>query len=56
MKADIQRGDIITKINDRSVHDTDALNLVLKTMTAPGRVKIELMKKGKPTTIRIDLP
>ena len=56
MKADIHRGDIITKLNDQSVHNAAALDLVLKTMTTPGSVKIDLMKNGKPMTIRIDLP
>jgi len=56
MKADIRRGDIITKINDRSVANAAALDLLLQTMGVPGPVKIELMKKGKPTTIQIDLP
>jgi len=56
MKANIQRGDIITKINDRSVRNAAALETLIKTMSTPTPVKIELMKKGKPTTLLIDLP
>ena len=56
MKADIQRGDILTKLNDQPVPNTAALETLIQAASAPGRVKIELVRKGKPTTVVIDLP
>jgi bifunctional DNase/RNase len=56
MKADIQRGDIITKLNDQPVLNTAALETIIQALSAPGRVKVELIRKGKPTTAVIDLP
>jgi bifunctional DNase/RNase len=56
MKADIQRGDIITKLNDQPVLNIAALETIIQAINSPGRVKIELIRKGKPTTVAIDLP
>jgi len=56
MKADIQRGDIITKLNDQPIPNTAALETILQAINTPGRVKIELIRKGKPTTVVVDLP
>jgi S1-C subfamily serine protease len=56
MKANIQRGDIITRLNDQPVQTAAALETIIQSMNKPGRVKIELIKKGKPTTIVVDLP
>ena len=56
MKADIQRGDIITKLNDQSVQSAAALEALIQAIGKPGRIKIELLKKGKPTIVFVDLP
>jgi bifunctional DNase/RNase len=56
MKADIQRGDIITKLNDQPIPNTAALETILQAINTPGRVKIEIIRKGKPTTVVVDLP
>jgi len=56
MKADIQRGDILTKLNDQPVPNIAALETIIQTVNTPGRVKVELIRKGKPTTVVIDLP
>jgi len=56
MKADVQRGDIITKLNDQGVQNTAALEMIVQALNTPGRVKIELIRKGKSTTVVIDLP
>jgi bifunctional DNase/RNase len=56
MKAEIQRGDIITKLNDQPVPNTAALETIIQAMNTPGRVRVELIRKGKPTTVVIDLP
>ena len=56
MKADIQRGDIITKLNDQPVHTAAELEAIIQGVKSPSRIKLELIKKGKPTTVVIDLP
>ena len=56
MKANIRRGDIIVKLNDQRVSSTGDLEAVLQAESGPARVRLELIKKGKPTTIVIDLP
>jgi hypothetical protein len=54
-KAGLQRGDIITKANDQAISSTLELESVIQTVKAP-QLKLEVIKKGKPTTIVIDLP
>ena len=56
MKADVQRGDIITKLNDQPVQNTAALEKIVQALSTPGRVRIDLIRKGKPTAVVIDLP
>ncbi len=56
MKAGIQRGDIITKANERSVSSAKALEALVHGVKPPAQIKLEVLKKGKPTTIVIDLP
>ena len=56
MKADVQRGDIITKLNDQPVQNTAALEMIVQALSTPGRVRIDLIRKGKPTAVVIDLP
>ena len=55
-RAGIQRGDIITKANDQSVNSINDLESLIQAAQAPTRIKLEVIKKGKPTTIVIDLP
>ena len=56
MKADIQRGDIITKLNDQPVQTAAALESIIQTIGKSGRVRIELMRKGKPVTVVVEMP
>lgn len=55
-RAGIQRGDIITKANDQTVNSVNDLESLIQAAQAPTRIKLEVIKKGKPTTIVIDLP
>lgn len=55
-KAGIQRGDIITRANDQPVGSIAELESVLQNVKPGSRLKLEVIKKGKPTTIVIDLP
>ena len=56
MKANIQRGDIITQIHDQAIATEAGLEAIMRNMKTPSRIKIELIKKGKPITVVIDLP
>jgi bifunctional DNase/RNase len=56
MAAGIQRGDIITKANDHVIPSTQELEAFVRSMRPAARVKLDIIKKGKPTTIVIDLP
>jgi uncharacterized protein len=56
MKADMQRGDIITRLNDQPVQNAGTLESLIQAVDKPGRIKVELLKKGKPTTVLVDLP
>jgi len=55
MNAGIERGDIITKANGRAVGTTADLVTVLESAKSPAQLKLEVLKKGKPTIITIDL-
>ena len=55
MRAGLQRGDIITKANDQAVGSTAELESAIQTAKSP-QLKLEVIKKGKSTTVMIDLP
>jgi hypothetical protein len=54
-KAGLARGDIITKANDQAISSTIELESAIQAAKSP-QLKLEVIKKGKPTTIVIDLP
>ncbi|HEX2226932.1 MAG TPA: bifunctional nuclease domain-containing protein [Candidatus Binatia bacterium] len=54
--AGIQRGDIITKANDNAIKSTSDLEELIRSTKPPAKIKLEVMKKGKPVTVQLDLP
>ena len=56
MNAGIQRGDVITKANDQAVQSVHELETLVQSRKAETRIKLEVIKKGKPTILMIDLP
>lgn len=56
MLAGIQRGDVITKANDQAIQSAHDLEAFLQSTKPQTRIKLEVIKKGKPTLIVIDLP
>ena len=56
MKAGLQRGDIIIKANNQPITSTGDLESALQAAKPSSQIKIEVIKKGKPTTVVIDLP
>ena len=56
MKAGLQRGDIIIKANEQEISSMIELESVIQSLKAPPQIKLEVIKKGKPITLVIDLP
>jgi bifunctional DNase/RNase len=56
MNAGLQRGDIIIKANDQAISSTTELESAIQAAKLPSQLKLEVIKKGKPTTLVIDLP
>ena len=56
MKAGLQRGDIITKANERPIASAADLESVIENARSASQLKLEVIKKGKSTTVVIDLP
>jgi uncharacterized protein len=54
--AGIQRGDIILKANDRAINKAADLESFFKTVKKPSQLRLEILRKGKPTTVLWDLP
>jgi len=55
MLAGIQRGDVITKANDQAIQSAHDLEAFLQSKKPQTRIKLEVIKKGKPTLIEIEL-
>ena len=56
MRAGIQRGDIIVKVDDQKITSLDALEALIQSAKPRSPLKLEVIKKGKPTTLVIELP
>ncbi|MET0501863.1 MAG: bifunctional nuclease domain-containing protein [Candidatus Binatia bacterium] len=56
MAAGMQRGDVITKANNQAIQSTQDLEAFIQSKTSESRIQLEVMKKGKPTMVVIDLP
>lgn len=56
MKAGLQRGDIITKANEQAIATLHDFDTVVQSAKPPTQLRLEIIKKGKPTNLVIDLP
>ncbi len=56
MKAGLQRGDIIIKANEQLIGSASELESLIHATKPSSQIKLEVIKKGKPTTLMIDLP
>jgi bifunctional DNase/RNase len=54
-EAGIQRGDIILKVNERTIQKVSDLESFFQSAKKPIQVKVELMRKGKSTTVLMEL-
>lgn len=55
-EAGLQRGDIILKVNDRPIQKVADLESFFQAGKRTGQMKMEVLKKGKTTTVVLDLP
>jgi bifunctional DNase/RNase len=55
-EAGLQRGDVILKVNETSLHKTTELESFLQTAKKGAQIKIEVIRKGKPITFTMNLP
>lgn len=56
--AGIQRGDIVTRADEKEIHKVADLETFIESAAAkgPGRIRLEIIRKGKATTVTLDLP
>ena len=54
-KAGIQRGDIITRINDKAITNIDQLDSFIVDSEKKGQIKIEIEREGKSIIIEVNL-
>lgn len=55
VQAGLQRGDIILKVNDRTIQNVAELESSLQGSKKNRQVKIEVLRKGKNSTVVLDL-
>jgi len=55
-EAGVQRGDVILKVNDKSLQKSSELESFLQSTKKGGQLKIDLIRKGKSITIAMNLP
>jgi bifunctional DNase/RNase len=56
LEAGLLRGDVIVKANDKPIHKVGQLESLLKGLKRPGRLKLDVLRKGKPATVTLELP
>jgi len=54
-KAGLQRGDTIVEVNGRAVTDVPALRLSIASEPPGAKVKLKVIRKGKPQTVEVTL-
>jgi bifunctional DNase/RNase len=54
--AGLQRGDIILKVNERSVKNAGEMEALLKNAKKSAQIRMEISRKGKPLSLVVNLP
>lgn len=54
--AGFERGDVITRADQKLLQSAKDLEAVIQATQPPARIELEVIKKGKPTNIMIDVP
>ena len=55
-KLGFERGDVITRMDQRAIHSTGELERIFASGKGPRKINFELKRKGRPITIVVDLP
>ncbi|HZD42297.1 MAG TPA: bifunctional nuclease domain-containing protein, partial [Terriglobales bacterium] len=56
MSAGLQRGDVITRADQKRIESTKDLEALIEATKPPAKIELEVIKKGKPTLLMMDLP
>lgn len=54
-KGGLQRGDVITQVDGKTVNDVPALRLQIASMPPGTKVKLQVIRRGKPVAIEVTL-
>jgi bifunctional DNase/RNase len=54
--AGIQGGDIIVRLNETPVKSTEEFDELLAAAKSPDKLRLEILKKGKPVIVQLELP
>ncbi|HWP59057.1 MAG TPA: bifunctional nuclease domain-containing protein [Candidatus Acidoferrales bacterium] len=55
MQAGVSRGDVILKIDEKPVQKAAQVESALRNAKRPARVKLEILRKGKPLALMLEL-
>lgn len=55
-EAGVQRGDVILRVNDRAMQKAADLESLVQGAKRPGQLRMEVLRKGKTTTVVVNLP
>jgi bifunctional DNase/RNase len=55
MNAGLQRGDVVVKVNEKVIHKLAQVEAAVKSSKRPSRLRLEVLRKGKPLMIEVDL-
>jgi bifunctional DNase/RNase len=55
LQAGLARGDVVVRVNDKSVQKASQADSALKSVKKPARVKLDILRKGKPTSVILEL-
>ena len=55
-KAGLVRGDVLTRANEAALQSSADLDAILESAKVPAQIRFEVMRKGQPVVIVIDLP
>ncbi len=53
LKEGMQVGDVVTKINDKEIHDAAEMKFRLATLPLGEEAKLDVLRKGEPKTFRV---
>ena len=55
-EAGVQRGDVILRVNERTIQKAADLESLVQGAKRPGQLRMEVLRKGKTATVVVNLP